>query len=134
MALGYLLSIVLCLGLILPHMAAAQAPDKRFDKRLLFEDTLDLRLREGLEQFRLDGKPDMQHLPQKMENRDFNNQRFYMPYKNLSSEDQMPLMAIDDSIHYTLRIKRYRNYYAPRRIESYRFQHPKLKDKQTNER
>lgn len=73
------------------------------------EDTLDLGLREGLEQYlERDIKPD--YLTERKDWKRFSENRHYMPYKNLRSTDPMPMMAIDDSTRYTLRIKNYPNH------------------------
>jgi hypothetical protein len=88
--------------------AQKQAPDAGQS----LEDTLDLGLREGLEQYlERDIKPD--YLTERKDWKRFSENRHYMPYKNLRSTDPMPMMAIDDSTRYTLVIKKYPNYYKP---------------------
>ncbi len=95
----------------------AQVLGPHFDKREYLGDTLDLKLREGLKDFHPGGKDTPDHTLGLLDREDLKNNNFYMPYKNLRSTDPMPMMAIDDSTHFTLRIKDYHNYYRPERID-----------------
>ena len=111
---------IIALAFLTTGAAVAFAQDKIQKEGQLPNDTVDLRLREGLEQY-LEKGSRQKHVPDREAWDRFAEERPYMPYKNLRSTDPMPMMVIDDSTHYSLRIKKYPNIYQPQKTDPEQF-------------